>query len=221
MKTILKAAALSLTTAIAVVSLAPAVQAQALQGVATIDIERAIAKSNAMVLANNQISITYKTEFDAAQAKATSYNQELTGLRTAIEAAQKAPNPNQQALAAQIDAFTKRQQFAQQDVGSMSVTFQTATAYARSQIDAKLEQAVKQAVAKKGIKMLFKPDSLILADPSADITNDVIAELNTLVPNVSSNVPAGWPNQAVAGAAPAGTAPATPIPATGQKRQGR
>ncbi len=217
MKTIYKAAALAITPA-ALVMLAPAVSAQAVQGVGVIDLEGAVAKSNAAVLAENQIGLTYRAQIDAAQAKAKVYNTELAGLRTAIEAAQKVPNPNQVALQQQVQAYQARQTFAQQDVQNMSRNFQLATAYARSQIDTKLEQAVKLAAAKKGVKILIKPDSLIFADPSADITNDVIAELNTLVPSVSTAVPAGWPNQAGA-AAPA--ASAAPAPANPKKPSGR
>jgi len=220
MKTIFKAAALALVPATAI-ALAPASYAQAVSTVAVADLDEAVAKSNAAVLANNQINITYKAQIDAAQAKANAYNTELAGLRTEIQNLQKASPPNQALLAQKVDAYQKRQQFAQTDVQNMSGQFQLATAYARSQIDAKLEAAVKAAMAKKGVKLLLKPEALIIAaDGGPDITMDVTTELNAVVTTVSTTPPPGWPT---AGAAAGGATlpPATLPPATGKKPAGR
>ena len=67
----------------------------------------------------------------------------------------------------------------------------------------KLEAAVNSAMTKKRINILLQPQAAIKALPAADITNDVMAELNATVPNVSITPPAGWqPGQAGGAAAP-------------------
>lgn len=221
MKTMIKASALAIAP-IAAVALVPVAHSQTVSTVAVADLEEAEAKTNAAVLANNQINITYKAQIDAAQAKANAYNTELAGLRAEIQALQKATPPNQALIAQKVEAYQKRQQFAQADVQNMSGQFQLATAYAKSQLDAKLEAAVKAAMAKKGVKLLLKPEALIIAaDGAPDITMDITTELNSLVPSVSTAVPAGWPN--AAGAAPAAGAALPPpvAPAPGKKPTGR
>jgi len=52
--------------------------------------------------------------------------------------------------------------------------------------------------------VVLQPQAVIKVLPAADITNDVLAELNASVPSVSITPPAGWqPGQAGAGQAPA------------------
>jgi Skp family chaperone for outer membrane proteins len=181
---------------------------------AVADLDEAVAKSNAGVLAANQINLTYKAQIDAAQARANTLNTELTGLRNAIVAAQRAPNPNQAAIQAQAAAYQKRQQEAEREVQTLSLPFQTANAYAREQIALKLEAALDRAMTAKRITVVVPPQSVIKALPSAEITADVITQLNALVPTVSTTPPAGWQpgGQGAQGAAPrpAAAAPATP-----------
>ena len=109
MKTMFKAAALALAS-VSAVAIVPMVQAQAVQaGIGTASLDDAVARSNAAVLANNQINLTYKAQIDAAQAKANAYNSELAGMRTALETAAKAPNANQAALQQQADDLKAQQ----------------------------------------------------------------------------------------------------------------
>jgi Skp family chaperone for outer membrane proteins len=180
------------------------------QAVAVADLDEAVAKSNAGVLAANQINLTYKAQIDAAQARANALNTELTGLRNAIVTAQRAPNPNQAAIQAQATAYQKRQQEAEREVQTLSQPFQLANAYAREQIASKLEGAVDRAMTAKRVSIVVQPQAVIKALPASDITSDVITQLNALVPSVSITPPAGWqPGQAGAAPRPA-AAPATP-----------
>lgn len=214
MKTMFKALALAMVSVAGTASFAPVAQAQAVPGIAVADIEEAVAKSNAAVVAANQIQLTYKAQIDAANARATALNGELQGLMGAFQTAQKAPNPNQQVLQQQYAAIQKKQQDGQREVQTMSEPFNKANAYAVSQIRAKLEQAVRNAMTKKRVSILLQPEALLVPSPTSDITNDVIAELNVLVPSVSISPPAGWPNQQGGAPAPAAApaAPAKPQP---------
>jgi|JI6StandDraft_1071083.scaffolds.fasta_scaffold126833_2 Skp family chaperone for outer membrane proteins len=209
MKTFFKALALASVATTGVVALAPVASAQAVQGLGVADLDDAVSKSNAAVLAANQIKITHKATIDAVEARTGVLNNEYRTMVQAFQTAQRAPNPNQAALQQQAAAIQKKQQDAQTELQTMARPYSLAEAYAMEQIRGKLEQAVRNAMTKKRVSVLLQPNALILPAPSADITTDVIAELNALVPNVSITPPAGWPQQG--GAAPAaGAAPARP-----------
>lgn len=209
MKTIFKALALASVATTGVVALAPVASAQAVQGLGVADLDDAVAKSNAAVLAANQIKITHKATIDAVEARTTVLNNEYRTMVQAYQTAQRAPTPNEAALKQQAAAIQKKQQDAQAELQTMARPYTLAEAYAMEQIRAKLEQAVRSAMTKKRVSVLLQPNALILPAPSADITNDIVTELNALVPNVSITPPAGWPNNLPGGPAPAG-APAKP-----------
>ena len=213
MKNILKIALLASAPLAAIAALPTVAVAQVSPSVAIADLDEAVSKSNAGVLASNQISITYKAQIDAVQVRAQALNTELQNLRNAIGTAQRAANPNQAAIQTQVAAYQKREAEAQREIQTASLPFQTANAYAREQIAAKLEAAARAAMTKKKIGLLLKPEAAILNSTGFDVTNDIIAELNTLVANVSITPPAGWqPGQGAGAAAPRPAAPATTPP---------
>ncbi len=213
MKNILKIALLSTAPLAAVAALPTMAVAQVATSVAIADLDEAVSKSNAGVLASNQISITYKAQIDAVQVRAQALNTELQNLRNAIGTAQRAPNPNQAAIQTQVAAYQKREAEAQREIQTASLPFQTANAYAREQIAAKLEAAARAAMTKKKIGLLLKPEAAILNSTGFDVTNDIITELNTLVANVGITPPAGWqPGQGAAAPKPAAATPGTTPP---------
>ena len=214
MKIILKIALLASAPLAAIAALPTIAIAQVATSVAIADLDEAVSKSNAGVLASNQISITYKAQIDAVQVRAQSLNTELQNLRNAIGTAQRAANPNQAAIQTQVAAYQKREAEAQREIQTASLPFQTANAYAREQIAAKLEAAARAAMTKKKIGLLLKPEAAILNSTGFDVTNDIIAELNTLVANVGITPPAGWqPGQGAAAPRPAAPATTPPKPA--------
>jgi len=205
MKIMLKAALLAAIPVVAAVALPTIASAQAVSNVAVADLDEAVAKSNAYVLAVNQIKITYKAQIDAADARAKALTAELQPLALAYQAATKAPNAaqNQAALQQQLATLQQREQAANREVGKISEPVARARAYAQEQILMKLEAAVNSAMTKKRINILLQPQAAIKVLPAADITNDVLAELNVVVPNVSITPPAGWqPGQAGGAQAP-------------------
>lgn len=220
LKTILLAAAL-LAPGVAV-----SAQAQA-QSVAVADPERAIAASRAWQAARTQIQTTYKAQIDQANTRERALQTELQPLVTAYQNAARAPNATQATVAPAAQALQTRQQAAQQELARLSQPFQRAQAYAIEQISTRLNDAVQGAVRARNVQVLVRPDAALFAQPAADITPAITAELDRLVPTVSINVPANWqPGQAGAAAqgaaAPAaGTRPATPAPANTRRNQGR
>lgn len=206
MKILLKAALLA-AAPIAAVAVLPAIaSAQAVANVAIADLDEAVAKSNAYTTAISQIKVTYKAQIDTAEARARALEAELKPLVTAYQTAAKAANAaqNQTALQQQLATLQQREQAANREVSNLSAPVALARAYAVEQIQMKLEAAVNSAMAKKRINILLQPQAAIKVLPASDITNDVLAELNVAVPNVSITPPAGWqPGQAGAAQTPA------------------
>jgi Skp family chaperone for outer membrane proteins len=214
MNNILKAALLAAAPIAAVAVMPMAASAQVVSNVAVANLEDAVQKSNAFVLAINQIKITYKPQIDAFEARSKVLNGELAPLVTAFQAAQKAPNPVQSALQAQYTAIQTKQQNAQKELQGLSAPFGRAQAYAEEQIVAKLDPALKAAMVAKKVTLVVNPQAAVSYQPSADITMDVVTQINALITNVGIVPPAGWQPGGQGGAATAPAPVSAPSPTT-------
>ena len=67
-----------------------------------------------------------------------------------------------------------------------------ARAYALEQILRQYSPTLQQVVTQNQVQMVVAPDSVIYAQPAADMTGKVVAALNTAVPSVQTTPPAGW-----------------------------
>ncbi len=215
-KTLLLAAAVLAPAAI----VAPAAQAQ-VSGIAVADPQGAIAASKAWTTARGQIETTYKAQLDQAETRRQAIARELQPLVTAFQTAQRAPTPNAATLQTQAQTIQARETAANQELARLTQPAQRAQQYVIEQIQAKLGDAVTNAVRAKNVTLLLRPDAALFAQPAADITTSITAELDRLVPTVGITPPAGWqPNQqgqqggaaAAAPAAPARGAPARTQP---------
>lgn len=193
------------------------------QSVAVADPERAIAQSKAWTAARTQIQTTYKAQIDQAGTRERALQTELQPLVAAYQNASRAPNASQATVAPAAQALQTRQQAAQAELQRLSAPYQRAQAYAIEQISARLNEAVQGAVRARNVTLLVRPDAALFAQPTADITPAITAELDRLVPTVSTAVPANWqPGQQQAAQGAAGVAPAATTPGTTPRRnQGR
>ncbi|MDR6127286.1 Skp family chaperone for outer membrane proteins [Sphingomonas sp. SORGH_AS802] len=211
-KTLLLAAAL-------VAPVAAPVAAQA-QTVAVANPEQAIGASRAWATARTQIETTYKAQLDQAEARRQAVGKELQPLVTAFNTARAAPNANQASLQQQATTIQTREQAAQAEIQRITLPAQRAQAYAIEQISAKLPDAVQAVVRARNVSMLVRPDAVLFAGPTADVTSAITTELDRLVPTVSVTPPANWqPGQqqgASAAAAPAAAPAARPAQPAGR-----
>jgi len=211
-KTLLLAAAL-------VAPVAAPVAAQA-QTVAVANPEQAIGASRAWATARTQIETTYKAQLDQAQARRDAIGREIQPLVTAFNTARAAPNANQASLQQQATTIQTREQAAQAEIQRITLPAQRAQAYAIEQISAKLPDAVQAVVRARNVSMLVRPDAVLFAGPTADVTSAITTELDRLVPTVSVTPPANWqPGQqqgASAAAAPAAAPAARPAQPAGR-----
>lgn len=218
MTKMMKALALATLTLPAAALVPTAANAQ----VAVANLEGAIQQSAAYQNAVAQMKTTYKTQIDAFSARQTVLNGELQPLVTTLQNAQKQPGATEASVKPQLDAAQAKQASIQRELAPLYAPIARAQAYVEEQIVAKLDAATKAAMAKRKVTLVVRPEAAVIADPSADLTAAIVAELNTLVPSASITPPAGWqPGQQGAAAgqpAPATAAPAAPAPAAPQGR---
>lgn len=217
MRSFSKAALAALVTVSATSVAAPAF-AQ-VQGLGVVDLQEAVRRSNAFTTAMTQIQTTYKAQIDQANTRRTAIQNELKPQVDAFEAARRAPNANQQALQTQYQGIQQREQAAQQELGRILQPVQLAQAYVNEQIVRQLEPALDRVMTARRLSVILPPDATVKSLPAAQVTNDLIAELNRSVPSVQITPPAGW-QPGGQQAAPGAAAPAA-APATGTKPKGR
>lgn len=167
--------------------------------VAVADLNAAVDQSNAMKTAATQIQAQYKTQIDAANTRQQALQAQLQPLAQEIQTLQANPSTPPATLQAKVTAFQQRRDAAAKEMQGLTASFNRPAAYAQEQIADKLDAAVKAAMAAKNVTMLVRPDAVMVALPAANITNDVIAQLNNTVKTVSITPPAGWqPGQGAA-----------------------
>ena len=214
MKTIIKAAALVFAPMTAIALTAVPAAAQSKMGIAVADLQRAVGTSAAYTVARTQMQTTYKPQIDALNTRRTAIEADLKtkgdALQAALTAAGNKPTP---AIETQYQAFQQSQQSAQAELQRMGQPIALANAYVEEQITAKLSDALKAAMAKAKVDLVLAPDATVSYQPTVDITDAVVTEINALVPSVSITPPAGWqPGRQGQAAAPA-AAPANPAQA--------
>lgn len=228
MKTLLKctAAALMAFGTVASGAIAPAM-AQTVQGIGIADQRRAVVESAAFVNANNARPTTYKAQYDAAQAKSNQLRQQLEPLVNKFNTDVQAPNAqaNQAALQQQLGQIQQLREQGSQEVQEILQPVALSEAYVLEQISDKFDAAVRSAMQKRKVSVVFEVGSTLAHNDAYDLTKDITAELNAAIPTAQLVPPQGWlpraqreqqarqaaaAGQAAPAAAPA--APATQLP---------
>ncbi|WBH16591.1 OmpH family outer membrane protein [Sphingomonas radiodurans] len=180
-------------------------------GIAVANPEQAVAASKAWTAARGQIQTTYKTQLDQATTRRNAIQAELQPLVTAYQTAAKAPGATEASLRPQAQAIQTKQQAAQAELARLTQPAQRAEGYAIEQISAKLPDAVQAAVRARNVTLLLRPEAALFAQPAADITAAITAELDKTVPTVGITPPANWqPGQQGQQGQAAAPAPARP-----------
>ena len=222
MKKILVASALAMATmSVSPILSAPAI-AQA-KGVAVADVRVAAARSNAFQTASTQIETTYKAQIDQQQSRGQTLQAEINVLIAKYNEEIKRTPRNETAVQAAGKAVQDKQRAAQAELGQIGAPIDLAIAYVEDQISIRMNEAIKAAMTAKKVDLLVNPEAVIARENNVDITDAVVTELNRILPNVSTAVPAGYQagqlvqqrNQQLMDQARAaqGARPATPAPA--------
>lgn len=180
-----KLAKLLVGAALAAASTAVPAAAQ-VAGIATTSPEVVIARAAARNTAYQQIGTTYGTQI----TQIGTLRQEIQTLIRSLDT-----NNDQQLSDAERTAkptvVTQVQQKEQQ-LNTLATPITIAQAYALDQLAREYDAARQQVVTAKRIQIMLAPDAIQWAPPAVDVTNDIVAALNTRKPTVTTAVPAGW-----------------------------
>lgn len=191
-------------------------------GIAVADVEVVVEAAQASVEAEKQRQTYYKATLDSYQSRAQQLQAQIDGLVAKYEKDAKVPTANKVALKAQEDAIEKLQKSGQNDLNRIIAPVVFSREYVKEQVLAKLDDAVKAAMAKKNVTLLLSPQVVVLNTSAAnDLTLGIVQELNVLLPSVQFIPPPGWEpaqlrrlraQQAAQGGAPLPAAPGAPAP---------
>jgi Skp family chaperone for outer membrane proteins len=196
--------------------------AQSVKGIAVANPTAIVALSNAFKVAEQQRPVTYKAQLDQANARKAQIEAQLRPMATKLQADAQAPNAatNQAALQQQYAQIQQIEQSGQNEINQILQPVALSRAYVVEQIGDKLEQATKQAMAKKGIEILLDSGSVINAGEPYNLNQSILNEVNVILPSAQLVPPAGWlpraqreqqaQQQGAASAAPAAAAPVAP-----------
>ena len=197
MKNILIASALAVATLSVSPIMAVPAAAQA-KAVAVADVRVAAARSNAFSVASQQIETTYKAQIDQQQSRGQTLQAEINVLIAKYNEESKKTPQNQAALQAAGQAVQNKRQSASAELNKIGEPVDLAIAYVEDQISVRMNEAIRAAMTAKKVDLLLQPDAVLARDPSTDITDAVVTELNRILPNVSITPPAGYkPGQLV------------------------
>jgi Skp family chaperone for outer membrane proteins len=173
----------------ALAALAAVPAAAQVNGIAVADPAIAVAGSQAIQTAYNQIGTTYQ----AQRTQLEQLQQQRATLIRQFDTNNDGQLSQEEQTAAQANtAVIQQVNGLDQQINTIQQPITLARVYAIEQIGQQLNTAVQQVVQANNIQMILSPAStLFVADP-VDVTDDIITRLNTLVPTVSTTAPQGW-----------------------------
>lgn len=200
-------------------------------GLGVANLDAAVVNSNAYQVAAQQRPVTYKATVDAYNARAAQLDAQLKTMIDKFNADRAAKKPDA-VLQQQYVAIQQFEARAKEELQQLRLPITLSEAYVVEQIAEKLDQAVQNAMSKRGITILLAPDAVIARSNAYEMTPAIIAELNILLPSANLVPPQGWVPRSVreqqaaqqrsAGAAPAAAAPTQPAPRpVGPQPEGR
>ena len=185
-------------------------------GIATVDMQAAVANTNAYknAVAQRQSDPSYKKIFDAGQARLAQLQAQLKPMADQFNADRAANKPDT-VLQTEYEAIQKAQAQGEADYKQIMGPVSLSDEYVVEQITAKLPDALRAVMGRRGVTLLLNPEA-ILDGPAYDLTLDLVNELNRTVASAQLNPPPGWvparvrqQQQQATGAAPKPAAPAT------------
>ena len=210
---------------------AAAATSNVVQGIAVANLQAALTNTDAYRVAQQQRPVTYKPQFDQAQARGNALEAQIKPMIDRFNAGrQTATTPAlQQQLQTQARAIQELQEKGKQEIQQILLPVALSEAFVNEQLEDKLDQAVQKAMEKSKVSLLLQPGAVVARANAYDLTDEIVTELNALLPTAQLVPPQGWEPreirearaqqaaQQAAAARPAGTAPAAapaPRPAT-------
>ncbi len=195
MKTLLKPILTAglLMTASAGLAAAPAAAQQAVQGIAVVNLPAAMANSNAYKVAEQQRTVTYKATFDQATTRRDQLQAQLKPMYDKFQADQKAKVATA-TLQQEAQQIQQIEEAGKRELNQLVQPIAMSRAYVQEQLEDKLDDAVKIAAKNKNVTLILDASNggVVFAAAEYNITQEVINQLNTLIPNAQLVPPQGW-----------------------------
>ena len=155
-------------------------------GIATSSPEATILQAQARINAYQTISSTYTTQI-----------QQVTTLRDEIQTLQQGldTNNDRNVTQAEIDAqpaVWQQVEAKQAQIDQLTAPIVLAQYYVIEQLIERYGQAQQQVIQQKNIQIMLTPEAFQYAAEGANVTPDILAALNTLVPAVTTTPPANY-----------------------------
>jgi outer membrane protein len=181
---------LILIAALAASSVIPSVaQAQAIPGaiIAVVDLDRVTRECNACKTAAAALRSQGAAEDNREKALVAPLQTEQQSIQTAVNALNgKQPDA---ALQARAKAFQTKYQQAQDQATRGRQQLQANTQYVQKQVADKLGPIYGQVMQRRGANVLVEMGQTLASGSALDVTNDVLAALNTAMPTIQTTAP--------------------------------
>ncbi len=215
---------------------APAPASNVVQGIAVANLQAAVSNTDAFRVAQQQRPVTYKPQYDQAQARGNALEAQIKPMIDRFNAARQGTMTPalQTQLQTQARAIQDLQEKGKQEIQQILLPVALSEAFVNEQIEDKLDQAVQKAMEKSRVTLLLQPGAVLARANAYDLTDEIVAELNTLLPTAQLVPPQGWEpreirearaqqaaQQAPRPAAAAAPAPAAPAKPAGPQPEGR
>ncbi|HEY8433571.1 MAG TPA: OmpH family outer membrane protein [Sphingomicrobium sp.] len=182
---------LLISAAVAAAMLAPAAaNAQAVPGavIAVVDLDRVTQDCNACKTAQAALRSQVTAEETREKGLGAPLQTEQQSIQTAIDAL-KGKEPDA-ALQARIKAFQTKAQSAQEEAARGRQQLQANQQYIQKQIQDKLGPIYQQVMQRRGANVMLEVGATLATAQNVDVTNDVIAGLNSALPTIATTAPA-------------------------------
>jgi Skp family chaperone for outer membrane proteins len=185
MKRLLITAAMTAAIIAPSTAIAQAVPAAA---IAVVDLERVTGNCNACKTA----SAALRAQVTSLQSREKSLAGPLQTEQKSIQAAIDALNGKEPdaALQARVRAFQTKQQQGAQEVQAQQAQIQRNQQYIQKQIAEKLGPIYQSVMQRRGANVMLETGSTLATTTTVDVTNDVLAALNTALPSIQTVAPA-------------------------------
>ena len=151
--------------------------------VVVVDTDRIYRDCNACRTAQTQLQSQVTTLRTRQQTLETQLRPEGQAIQTAVTAlAGKQPDT---ALQNRVKAFQQRQDQANQELSKGQQNIQSIQANVVRQINERLQPVINQIMTQKGANVAVDVGSTLAHSQATDVTNEVLAALNTALPSVS------------------------------------
>lgn len=183
---------LAAALAMAPLALPVAASAQVVAGIGVANPDAIVANSNAFKTAETQRQTTYKAQIDAANARTRQLQAQLDPLVKKYQADAAAASPNQASLNTQAQQIQRIQQSGEAELNRLLQPLALSREYVLEQISGKLEAAMTAAQQRRKITLVLNPAAVVAADQAYNMNQDILNELNRLIPSATLVPPAGW-----------------------------